>query len=104
PSQARKQVFSLKSDGENYLLGTLKDLDATQENIVGGRFEGLLWDVDPNNDVMFFDKRWNNPSSGNPVVSSEAIMRMTANLFMNLGITEMVRGSAVWDGQNRITA
>jgi hypothetical protein len=104
PSQARKQVFFLKLDGENYLLGTLKDLDSTQYNVIGGRFGSSLWEVNPNY-LMIYDQRQNKPTNSVPVVASESVMKMTANLFINLGITEMVRGSAVWvKDQNRVTA
>lgn len=104
PKGARKQVFSLKLDGQNYILGTLNDRNSTQVHVLGGRFESYLWEANPNY-LMIYDQRINSPTSRVSVVGTESIMRMTADLFINLGITEMVRGSVVWvKDQNRITA
>jgi hypothetical protein len=104
PSSARKQVFYFKKDGENYLLGALPNLESTQYNVIGGRFESTLWEVNPNY-LMLYDQRQNEPTNLIPVVASESVMRTTINLFLNLGISEIARDTIVWDkGQNRITA
>jgi hypothetical protein len=103
PSQARNQVFFIKLDGENYLLGTLKDIDSTQYDAIGGCFGSSVWEVSPNY-LTVYDQMRNGPTSSIPVVASESVMRMTANLFLNLGITEITRGSLVWvENKNRIT-
>lgn len=104
PLQARKQVFYLKFEQNNYLLGTLKNIDSTNYYVIGGHFATTSWEVNPSY-LMIYDSKINNPTNSPPVLDSDNVMKMTANLFLNLGITEMVRGSAIWaKDKNRFTA
>ncbi len=95
PPEARKQTFSFSRDGDDYLL--------TVEGGAGirvGRLGGILWHTQGGN-LTEYDPKVNNSEGGNGgAVGTEAVTRMTVNLFLTLGITEMQPGTAIWD-ENR---
>jgi RNA polymerase sigma factor (sigma-70 family) len=97
PAQARKQTFSFLADGDNYRLST--------EGIGVGKFEGSSWQQN-NGYLVVFDPKANKPDGySGGVVQDESICKMTVDLFLTLGIKEMVPGSAVWDqDKKRFTA
>ena len=94
PHAARKQVFSLRLSGKDYVLSVLANTEGGETGVHAGSFGGLAWEAS-NGDLTLYDPAVNTRSA--PVVATEAVTRMTMNLFVNLGVTEMVRGTAVWD-------
>jgi hypothetical protein len=102
PPAARKQTFSLKLSGGDYMLSVVQAGTGAETGVHVGHFRGLAWEAS-NGDLTLFDPDLNKKPAA--VAGTEAVTRMTANLFMNLGITEMVRHTAVWDDtQSRIVA
>ncbi len=94
PAAARKQVFSLRLSGEDYLLSVLASPEGPETGIAGGSFGSLVWEAN-NGNLTLFNPRVNGRSA--PVTATEVVTRLTANTLINLGVTEMVRGTAVWD-------
>ena len=97
PAQARKQTFTFLADGDNYRLST--------EGFGGGKFEGISWQQG-NGYPVLFDPKANNPDGDSGgVVQLESTCKGTVDLFLALGIKEMLPGSAVWDqDKHRFTA
>jgi RNA polymerase sigma factor (sigma-70 family) len=89
PAGARKQTFTFFADGDNYRLST--------EGIGGGKFEECSWQQF-NGYLVLFDPKANNPDGySGGVTQQESICKMTVDLFLSLGINEMLPGTAVWD-------
>ena len=97
PTGARKQTFSFIADGDNYRLST----GGTRE----GKFGGVSWQQF-NGNLTLFDPKANKPGGNSGgTVEGESTCRMTVDLFLTLGIRQMLPGSAVWDhDKNRFTA
>ena len=97
PPEARKQTFSFKLDGSNYVLSA--------DGIDGGRFGGIYWQKRDGN-LTIYDPQWNKPEGGSGgLVETEKVTRMTVDLVLNWGIGEMVPGSAVREkGANHFSA
>jgi hypothetical protein len=97
PAGARKQTFSFIADGDNYRLST--------GGIREGKFEGVSWQQ-LNGNLTLFDPKANKPGGNSGgTVEGESTCRMTVDLFLTLGIRQMLPGSAVWDhDKNRFTA
>lgn len=95
PPEARKQTFSFRRDGDDYLLAVEGGAE-----IRVGRLGGVLW-YTQGGQLTEYDPKINNAKGGNGgVVGMESGTRMTVNLFLTLGITEMLPGTATWD-ENR---
>jgi hypothetical protein len=97
PAAARKQTFTFLADGDNYRLSTA--------GIGMGKFDGISWQQ-LNGNLTLFDPKANKPGGDSGgTVEGESVARMTVDLFLTLGIKEMLPGSAVWDQDNhRFTA
>ena len=97
PAGARKQTFTFLADGDNYRLST----GGTRE----GKFEGVSWQQ-LNGNLTLFDPKANKPGGNSGgTVEGESTCRMTVDLFLTLGIRQMLPGSAVWDhDKHRFTA
>ena len=97
PAAARTQTFTLLSDGTNYVL--------SMEGINSGKFDGVSW-LKQNGYLTLFDPNLNKVGAGSGgVLELESSTRMTVDLFLTLGIKDMVPGTAVWeDGNTRLTA
>src|ERR1035437_2128219 len=97
PAQARKQTFTFLADGDNYRLST--------SGIEMGKFEGISWQQQ-NGCLVLFDPKINQrDGNSGGVVEGESVCNMTVDLFLALGIKEMLSGSAVWDqNKQRFTA
>lgn len=97
PANARKQTFSSKLDGNNYVLSA--------DGISTGRFGDLRWQKLGGN-LGIYDPQWNKPEGGSGgLVETEAVTRMTVDLVLNWGIGEMKPGSAVREkGDRRFSA
>jgi guanyl-specific ribonuclease Sa len=97
PAQARKQTFTFLADGDNYRLST--------SGIEMGKFEGISWQQQNGYLVLFDPKINQRDGNSGGVVEGESICKMTVDLFLALGIKEMLPGSAVWDqDKQRFTA
>lgn len=94
PAAARKQVFSLRLSGEDYLLSVLSSPEGPETGIAGGSFGSLVWEAN-NGNLTLFNPQENKQSAS--VAATEVVTRLTANTLINLGVTEIVRGTAVWD-------
>jgi hypothetical protein len=97
PAQARKQTFTFLADGDNYRLNT--------EGISAGSFDHVSWNQQ-NGYITLFDPKINKlGGNSGGTVELESVTKMTVDLFLSLGIKEMVPGSAVWDqDKQRFTA
>ena len=97
PAQARKQTFTFLADGDNYRLST--------SGIEMGKFEGISWQQQNGYLVLFDPKINQRDGNSGGVVEGESVCKMTVDLFLALGIKEMLSGSAVWDqNKQRFTA
>jgi RNA polymerase sigma factor (sigma-70 family) len=95
PPAARKQTFSFKRDGDNYLL-TVQDGAGIQV----GRFSGVVWHTQGGQLIEYdpkINKRGGNDGGVNGLAS---VTGKTVDLFLTLGIMEIKPGSAIWD-ENR---
>src|ERR1035437_5351522 len=97
PAQARKQTFTFWADGDNYRLNT--------EGISAGSFDHVSWHQQ-NGYITLYDPKINKlGGNSGGIVELESVTKMTVDLFLSLGIKEMVPGSAVWDqDKQRFTA
>jgi RNA polymerase sigma factor (sigma-70 family) len=97
PAGARKQTFTFLADGDNYRLST--------GAMRGGKFEGSSWDQ-LNGNLTLFNPKANKPGGySDAPVALELTCRMTVDIFLTLGISPMLPGSAVWDqDKHRFTA
>jgi RNA polymerase sigma factor (sigma-70 family) len=95
PSNARKQTFSFKRDGDNYLL-------AVQDGagIQVGRFDGVMWHTQAGQLIEYDPKINKNGGNDGGVIGLESVTTKTMDLFLTLGVTEIKPGSAIWD-ENR---
>jgi RNA polymerase sigma factor (sigma-70 family) len=95
PSGARKQTFSFKRDGDNYVL-TVQDGAGIQV----GQFDGVVWHTQGGQLIEYDPKI--NKSGGNDggETGLESVTSKTVDLFLSLGIMEFKPGSASWD-ENR---
>ncbi len=98
PEQARKQTFCLDKEGDDYILRVLAGTNANEAAMSVGSYKGRSWGL-INNELTFSDPAINKRLT--PIAGQESVTRMTANLLINLGITELVRSSLVWDEKNR---
>jgi len=97
PVGARKQTFTFLADGDNYRLST--------QGIAVGKFEGSSWQQEQGNLTLFDPKINQFDGNSGGIVQGESTCKMTVDLFLSLGIQEMLPGSAVWEqGQHRFTA
>jgi RNA polymerase sigma factor (sigma-70 family) len=97
PAGARKQTFAILADGDNYRLST----GGTRE----GKFEGVSWQQLNGNLTLFDPKANKQGGNSGGTVEGESTCRMTVDLFLALGIRQMLPGSAVWDpDKHRFTA
>ncbi len=95
PSGARKQTFSFKRDGDNYLF-TVQD----GAGIQAGQLDGVIWHTQ-GGQLIEYDPKINTSGGDNGAVTGlESITRSTINLFLTLGVIEIKPGSAIWD-ENR---
>ena len=94
PVAARKQTFSFKRDGDNYLL-------AVQDGagIQVGRFGGLIWRTQ-GGQLIEYDPAINSGGNDGGMISLESVTSKTVNLFLTLGVMEIKPGSAIW-AENR---
>jgi hypothetical protein len=89
PAKARKQTYTFLSDGDNYQL--------TTEGISAGSFEHISWN-NQNGYITRFDPKINKlGGNSGGTVELESVTKMTVDLFLSLGIKEMVPGTAVWN-------
>ncbi len=89
PAGGRKQTFTFLVDGDNYRLST--------GGMRGGKFEGVSWHH-LNGNLTLFDPKANKPGGNSGgTVEGESTCRMTVDIFLTLGIWQMLPGSAVWD-------
>src|ERR1035437_5737013 len=97
PAQARKQTFTFWADGDNYRLNT--------EGISAGSFDHVSWHQQ-NGYITLYDPKINKlGGNSGGIVELESVTKMTVDLFLSLGIKEMVPGSAVWNqDKQRFTA
>jgi RNA polymerase sigma factor (sigma-70 family) len=97
PVKARKHTHSFLLDGDNYQLNT----DGTSS----GSFDHVSWNQQ-NGYIILFDPKINKlGGNSGGTVELESVTKMTVDLFLSLGIKEMVPGSAVWDqDKQRFTA
>ena len=92
PSAARKQTFSFRRDGGNYLLGVQDGA-----GIQVGRFGEVVWHTQ-GGQLTEYDPKINNSGGDNGgVIALESGTSMKVNLFLTLGVIEIKPGSAVWD-------
>jgi len=98
PEAARKQVFEVKLDGDNYFLSAFAgDMPS---DTYGGRFGGVRWEVHGGY-LTKSDPELN--QLGSPLDGVEWVTRMTANMVINMGLFELIPGSAIWDAaQHRV--
>lgn len=95
PAAAHKQTFSLRQDGDNYLLAVLDGA-----GIQVGRFDGVVWRTQ-GGQLTEYNPAINADGKGSGgMVELETVTRITADLFVTLGISEIKPGSAIWD-ENR---
>jgi len=90
PTATHKQFFSLTADGENYVLGMFADSNRTAIAGSTGAYQKKAWNV---LDGSFTSADPAINSKTNLLTAEESVTRLTANLFINLGITELVRDS-----------
>src|ERR1035437_2822799 len=97
PAQARKQTFTFWADGDNYRLNT--------EGISAGSFDHVSWHQQ-NGYITLYNPKINKlGGNSGGIVELESVTKMTVDLFLSLGIKEMVPGSAVWNqDKQRFTA
>ena len=97
PDKARKQTFTFLADGDNYRLST--------QGIGAGKFEGICWQQLMGN-LSLFDTKINQlDGNSGGIIQQEAVCRMTVDIFLSLGIQDMLPGSALWDqDKHRFTA
>lgn len=98
PEDARIQTFLVKRTGGSYLLGILTGTNEESAILYSGLYKGRSWQMLDNN-LTLSDPTIN--PSGTPISAQAGITAMTVNLFLNLGITELVRSSLVWDRENQ---
>ena len=94
PEGARNQTFSLRKKGDDYLLGILTGTNESTAAMYAGAYKGRSWEL-INNNLTLSDPTIN--QSITPISALEGVTRMTLNLLLNLGITELIRASLVWD-------
>ncbi|MGO8926294.1 MAG: RNA polymerase sigma factor [Limisphaerales bacterium] len=92
PPEARKQTFSFKRDGDNYLL-TVEDGAGIQV----GRFGGVIWHTQGGQFIEYDPKINKSGGDDGGVNSLETLTRKTVDLFLTLGVMEIKPGSALWD-------
>jgi RNA polymerase sigma factor (sigma-70 family) len=95
PAAARKQTFSFRRDGDNYLLG----VDGGAGHQIG-RFGGIVWLTHMGHLTEYDPKINNNGGGDGGLVAMESAQKRMLNLFLTLGITDMQPGTAIWD-ENR---
>jgi len=98
PEAARKQTFCLTKVGDDYLFNVLVGTNDSEVAMAAGSYKSRAWGI-INGDLTFSDPAIN--KQGTPIAGQEFVTRMTANLLLNLGITELVRSSLEWDDTNR---
>lgn len=96
PADARVQIFQFKIVGDNCLLGVLHGTN-NAPSAYYGIYKNISWQF-LNGIMTYSDPALNNTDT--PVSSENSIVRITENLVINLGITELDRRSLIWDGQN----
>jgi hypothetical protein len=97
PVAARKQIFLLRKIRNDYVLGVLASTNESSTVLSAGSFKGRSWGMV--NSILTYSDPGINPDK-TPIAAQESITRMTANLFLNLGITELVRSTLQWDSAN----
>jgi RNA polymerase sigma factor (sigma-70 family) len=94
PAAARKQTFSFKRDGDNYLL-TVQDGAGMQ----AGRFGGVIWQTQ-RGQLIEYDPAINTGGNDGGMIGGDSVTSKTIDLFLTLGVMEIKPGSAIW-AENR---